>query len=269
MPTQTAFGGMLRDVVELNPIVLGPELLNDEIERHCKQAWEHPPCPECGEAAVQSGDDSPRVWCRNCRYTFSYTRNTPFEGRTLLPGEIVLTFIPYVDTLPTIHQIAQLFDPVYTTIHTTLRAGEAGPEGGFPLGWERIQHSIDGPIQIDETGHQCSGYTGQTPPQDSFSRGGSGDRGRSHWDGAPGDTMTIIGACRDTLCVIRAEPGAQPEELKPALDEGEILSEKLDEVWHDGWRRYAPFVYGNDQTVVHSGEFVTEGGVHINQVECL
>jgi len=46
--------------------------------------------------------------------------------------------------------------------------------------------------------------------------------------------MTIIGACRDTLRVIRAEPGANPEELKPVLDEVEILSEKLDEVWHDG-----------------------------------
>ena len=83
MPTQTAFGGMLRDVVELNSIVLRPEPLDDEIERRCKQAWEQAPCPECGETAIQSGDDSPRVWCRNCRYTFTYTRNTPFEGPSL------------------------------------------------------------------------------------------------------------------------------------------------------------------------------------------
>jgi hypothetical protein len=81
--------------------------------------------------------------------------------------------------------------------------------------------------------------------------------------------MTIIGACRDMLRVIRAEPGAQPEELKPVLDEVEILSGKLDGVWHDGWRGYAPFVCEAEQTVVHSEEFVTDDSVHINQVECL
>lgn len=68
--------------------------------------------------------------------------------------------------------------------------------------------------------------------------------------------MTLIGACRDTLRVLRAEPGAQPEELKPALDEVEILSGKLDGVWRDGWRGYEPFVYENEQTIVHSEEFV-------------
>jgi hypothetical protein len=76
--------------------------------------------------------------------------------------------------------------------------------------------------------------------------------------------MTIIGACRDTLRVLRAEPGAQPEELKPVLDEVEILSGEPDEVWHDGWRGYAPFVSDNEQNVVHSEEFVTDDGVHIN-----
>ena len=113
MPSQTAFGGMLQDVVELNSIVLRPEPLDDEIERRCKQAWEQAACPECGQTSVQSGNDSPRVWCRNCRYTFTYTRNTPFEGRTLSPGEIVLVFVLYVDTLLSIHQIAQLFEPVF------------------------------------------------------------------------------------------------------------------------------------------------------------
>ena len=194
---------------------------------------------------------------------------TPFEGRILSPGEIVLVFVLYADTLLSIHQIAQLFDPVYNTIHATLGEGEAAFERGFSLVWERIQHSIDGPTQVDETGHKCSGDKGQTPPRDGLSRGGSGDRGRSRWKGAPGDTMTISGAYRDTLRVIRAERGARPEELKPALDEVEILSEKLDEVWHDGWGEYAPFVYETEQTVVHSEEFVTDDGVHINQVERL
>lgn len=49
MPSQTAFGGMLRDVVELNSILLRPEPLDTEVERRCKQAWEQTPYPECGE----------------------------------------------------------------------------------------------------------------------------------------------------------------------------------------------------------------------------
>ena len=269
MSTQTAFGGMLQHLVGFTSIILHPEPLDKEIERRCKQAWEQAPCPECGETAIQSGDASPRIWCTNCRYVFSYTRNTPFEGRILTPGEIVIAFILYADTLLSIHQIAQLFEAVYDTIHTTIREGEAALEGGLSLVWKRIQHTLDGPTQIDETGQKYSRFKGQTPPRDGLSRGGSGERGRARWEGAPSDTMTLIGACRDALRVIRAERGAQPEELKPALDEVEILSGELDEVWHDGWRGYAPFVYENEQTVVHSEEFVTDEGVHINQVECL
>jgi len=81
--------------------------------------------------------------------------------------------------------------------------------------------------------------------------------------------MTLIGAARDTLRVLRTEPGAAPEEVKPALDEVEILSSRLEEVWHGGWRGYAPLVYDDERVVNHSEEFVTDDGVHINQVECL
>jgi len=81
--------------------------------------------------------------------------------------------------------------------------------------------------------------------------------------------MTVIGACCDAFRVIRAERGAHPAELKLALDETKILSGKLEEVWHDGWRGYALLVYENEQTVVHPEELVTEEGVHINQVERL
>jgi transposase-like protein len=228
MSPQTAFGGMLQHLVELTSIVLRPEPLDAEIERRCKQAWEQAPCPECGETANQSGDRSPRIWCTNCQYTFTYTRNTPFHGLALTPGEVVIAFVLYADTLLSIHQIVNPFEAVYDTIHSTIREVEAAFERGFYLVWERIQHTIDGPTQIDETGQKCSGYKGQTPPRDGLSRGGSGEPGRSRWEGAPGDKMTIIGACRDMLRVICAEPGAQPEELKPVLDEVEILSGKLD-----------------------------------------
>jgi len=133
---------MLQHLVELTLLLLRPEPLDTEIERRCKQAWEEAPCPECGETAIQTGDGSPRVWCTNCRYVFTYTPNTPFEGRTLTPGEIVIAFVLYADTLLSIHQITQLFDAVYDTIHTTIQEIEAAFERGFYLVWERIQHTI-------------------------------------------------------------------------------------------------------------------------------
>jgi protein-arginine kinase activator protein McsA len=73
MCNQTAFGGMLQGIVELASIVLRPEPLDTEIERRCKRAWDEAPCPDCGETAVQTRDDSPRVWCSSCRYVFTYT----------------------------------------------------------------------------------------------------------------------------------------------------------------------------------------------------
>jgi len=92
MCKQSAFSRMIQDIVELGSIVLRPEPLDEEIERRCKQAWEQALCPECGETTIQSGDCRPRTWCSNCRYVFTYTRNTPFEGRTFTPSEMVIAF---------------------------------------------------------------------------------------------------------------------------------------------------------------------------------
>ena len=90
MQDQTTFGGMLQAVVERQAIVFRPEPLDGIVERRCKQAWEHAPCPECGDVAVQTRELSSRVWCRNYRYTFTYTRNTPFANSRLSPGEFLL-----------------------------------------------------------------------------------------------------------------------------------------------------------------------------------
>jgi len=73
--------------------------LGAEIERRCKQAWKESPCLNCGETADHPRDASPRVWCSNCRYTFTYTRNTPFHGCTFTPSRIVIAFVLYADTL--------------------------------------------------------------------------------------------------------------------------------------------------------------------------
>jgi hypothetical protein len=61
---------------------------------------------------------------------FTYTRNTPSEGRQLTPGEILIAFVLYADPLLSINQIAQLFDSVYDIIHTTIRKVEAAFEIG-------------------------------------------------------------------------------------------------------------------------------------------
>jgi len=58
---QTAFGGMLQEVVERQAIVFRPEPLDAIVERRCKRAWEQVPCPERGETTLQTRDDSPQV----------------------------------------------------------------------------------------------------------------------------------------------------------------------------------------------------------------
>jgi len=45
MINQTAFGGMLHEVVERQAIVFRPEPLDAIVERRCKRAWEQVPCP--------------------------------------------------------------------------------------------------------------------------------------------------------------------------------------------------------------------------------
>jgi hypothetical protein len=77
-----------------------------------------------------------------------------------------MPFVLSTDTLLSSHQMTRLFDAVYDTIHTTIREVEAALKGGFYPIWEGIQHSIDGPTQIDETGHKCSSYKGQMPPRE-------------------------------------------------------------------------------------------------------
>jgi len=131
----------------------------------------------------------------DCRYTFTYTSNTPFEGRTPTPREIIIAFIPYADTLLSINQVAQLFEAVYDTVHTTIREAEVAFKSGFHLVWTYLQEGDDSPTQIGEIGQKCSGSKRQTPPRARPSRGGNGDPGRSRREGAPGDTITLVGAC--------------------------------------------------------------------------
>ena len=84
---------------------------------------------------------------------------------------------------------------LFITPSIPIREVEAAFESGFHLVWTHLQEDSDSPTQIDETGQKCSGFKGQTPPRDGLSSGGDGESGRSRWEGAPGDTMTLVGAC--------------------------------------------------------------------------
>ncbi len=86
--------------------------------------------------------------------------NTLFEGRTLTPGEIIIAFVLYADTLLSINQVAQLFEAVYDTVHTTIREVEAAFGSGFHLIWSELHEDGDSPTQINETGQKCSGFKG-------------------------------------------------------------------------------------------------------------
>jgi hypothetical protein len=65
-------------------------------------------------------------------------------------------FVLYLDTPPRINQVAQLFHPVYDTVHTTIREVKAALERGIHVVWTHLQEDADNPTQIDDASLQCS-----------------------------------------------------------------------------------------------------------------
>ena len=57
-------------------------------------------------------------------------------------------------------------------------------------------------------------------------------------------------------------------ELRPVLEEADDLSQPLGEVWKDELPAYQAMDCDH-QTVCHDDRYVTEDGVHTDQVECL
>ena len=85
--------------------------------------------------------------------------------------------------------------------------GGSAVHRGFPVVRSLLDQTIDGPTQVDESGKVCSGYKGQEPPRNGRFRGGSSRSGRPRWRGRYGDQLTLAAACRDSLRVIRGQPG--------------------------------------------------------------
>ena len=216
---------MFRQLIELGVIEINTEPLNDRIERRLKQFWENTSCPRCGHQSIMTWEKHDRVRCRNCEFKPVYTYGTPFHEKHLSCGEVLLAFTLYADTLLSINQIAPLLDRAYKTVHTAIREAEAAVQRGFPVTWELLTQTPDGPTQVDESGKVCSGYKGQEPPRNSRSRGGSSRTGRSRWRGRHGDQLTLVAACRDSLRVIRGQRGIDYEgDIEPVIQEAEDLS---------------------------------------------
>jgi len=179
-----ALGQKLAELAELGVIEFRPEPLDAIVERRLKTIWEARSCPNCGADSLQALDSSDRIWCGRCDWKTTYTRGTPFYDSELTPGEVLIAFILYADTLLSITQIAALLSPCYTTLHDQLREFETAFCRGFPTVWERISQTVDGPTQVDETQQVCPGFKGQDPPREGLDRGGSPEGGRTRWTGA-------------------------------------------------------------------------------------
>jgi len=264
-----ALGGMLEQLVDLGVIEFRPEPLDAIVERRLKAIWTSRACPNCHADALHALDGSTRIWCGRCDWKSTYTRGTPFYSSELAPGEFLLAFLLYADSLLSINQIAPLLDRTYKTVFEAISDVETAFARGFPTVWERIGHTIAGPTQVDETQRVCSGFKGQNPPRDGLSRGGSPGPGRARWTGEQGDEMTLVAACRDVLRVISAEEGSKYDEnLGPVIEEAGDLSQPLGEIWTDELPAYQQMEHEH-RTVVHDDEYVSDEGIHTNQVECL
>lgn len=266
---RAALGRMLRQLTELGVIEFCSEPLDAIVERRLKTIWTARPCPNCDADTLHAFDGSARIWCGRCDWKTTYTRRTPFYDSELAGGEFLVAFVLYADTLLSINQIAPLFDRTYKTVFEAIKDVEAAFTRGFPTVWGRIDQTITGPTQVDETQQVCSGFKGQDPPRDGLSRGGSPEGGRTRWTGEQGDEMTLVAACRDVLRVVSAEEGsAYDENLGPVIEEAGDLSQRLGEIWTDELPAYQGMKHDH-RTVCHDEEYVSADGVHTNQAECL
>jgi len=178
---------MLEQLVDLGVIEFCSEPLDAIVERRLKAVWTSRTCPNCDADALQALDGSTRIWCDRCGWKTTYTRGTPLYDSELAGGEFLVAFVLYADTLLSINQIAPLLDRAYKTVFGAISDVETTFARGFPTVWDRIDHTIAGPTQVDETQRVCSGFKGHNPPRDGLSRGGSPGPGRARWTGEQDD----------------------------------------------------------------------------------
>lgn len=269
MNKKPTFGGLLRQTIPKKAFKLTIQHLNQIIEKRLKKAWEKHPCPSCNQNSIKTWQGCDRIYCKNCHTWLTYTYNTPFYQANLEPGEILLSFILYADSLLSINQIAHLLNRPYKTTYNAIRRTEDSLKNGFPHVWKRVK-TPKGPTKIDETQISCSGYKGKNSPRESLKRKGPKKPGRNYWTGDKGDEMTLIGTHRGFLTAIHADKSASSNKLKKALNQTQKLSKKLKEVHTDNWKGYKSInIDFTHKTVNHTKEYVNKQGIHTNQIENL
>jgi ribosomal protein S27AE len=159
---RAALGGMFEQLVELGAIEFRPEPLDAIVERRLKAIWTTRDCPNCDANTLHALDGSTRICCGRCDWKITYTRGTPFYDSKLAPGEFLVAFVLYADTLLNINQIAPLLDRAYKTVFEAINDVEAAFARGFPSIWDRVSHTIDGLTQVDETQQFARGSRGRT-----------------------------------------------------------------------------------------------------------
>jgi len=76
--------------------------------------------------------------------------------------------------------------------------------------------------------------------------------------GHQGDELTLVAACRDVLRVLSAQEGSNYEDdIVPAIEEADDLSQRLGEVWTGKLPAYRRMEHDH-WYVVHDEEYVSE-----------
>jgi hypothetical protein len=202
--TSEGIGWMLRQVFErisLEPVV---EPLSDLVENRLKEARSKRPRPKCGtKGHILTWEGCDRVRCRCCNHFPRYTSGRPFANKELADRKLMLIYVLYVDTLLSKRAIPRLFTNDYHTIYDAVEEFETAFLDRFPVVWDKIAPCVGGLTHVDETPQTCSGYKVQEPPRPGLKRKGPVAPGRSRWTGDPGHEVTVAGACRGPVRVIR------------------------------------------------------------------
>ena len=103
---RAALGGLLRQLVDLGVIEFCSEPVDAIVEPRLKTICTTQTCPNCDVDTLHALDGSARIWCGRCDWKTTYTRGTPFYDSKLAPGEFLVAFVLYADTLLSINQIA-------------------------------------------------------------------------------------------------------------------------------------------------------------------
>lgn len=228
------------------------------------------PCPHCGSPRMVlrgKAGGKQRLLCKGCGRTFSVRAGTPFYWRQYSEGLLVLGLILLLDSNLSMLTISRLFDCDYKALSKAIKEARRAFVRGFPRVWLKLKEHVKSILQMDDTYVSCSGFKGKEPFREGLNRGVKGHRGRSRWEGRPGDKAALIAAVHHKYTLVLARNGVSHPEVLEAFTEAVGLFEECLEVWTDEFTAYEGLE--RHRVVNHSVEWVSVDGVHVNGVEAL